>query len=483
MGLKRLCFLIVLSLLLFFGCATNPATKKYDFVLMSEQQELDIGKKMAPEIAREYGIYESDSLQQYVNSVGQSIAESSDRPDLFYRFTVLNSPIVNAFALPGGYIFITRGLIAYMNSEAELSGVLAHEISHVTARHSVRQYTKAVSYQVGTGIASIFMPEAANFSNFMDLAFTTISSGYSRAYETEADMLALRYAETAGYDACAIGSMLKTLNLLDRYSGGEKTHTSLFATHPETEKRIADVNNKTLCANVYENTSNSSRLKYLENLEGLVFGDDPREGIIVGNKFTHPDLKMELLFPVEWKINNMPQAVIATDKKEEAFIEFNLYNLSKKMSVDEAETVIAEKLGLRKISGDRKTVKGLKAYVGTYSVKTQGLGNVSLRMGFFLQNDKVFYVNGYTKTENFKNVVNLFEKTINSFRILSPKEIKNVHPNRISLYKVKRGDTLSLIIKKLKRPKGDLKNVALINAWDPEKLPALKTGMIIKVIK
>jgi predicted Zn-dependent protease len=192
---------------------------------------------------------------------------------------------------------------------------------------------------------------------------------------------------------------------------------------------------------------------------------------------------MELLFPVEWKINNMPQAVIATDKKEEAFIEFNLYNLSKKMSVDEAETVIAEKLGLRKISGNRKRVSGLKAYVGTYSAKTQGLGHVALRMGFFLQKNKVFYVNGYTKTENFKNVVNLFEKTINSFRILSPKEIENVHPNRISLYKVKSGDTLPLIIKKLGRPKSDLKEVALINAWDPEKFPVLKSGMIIKVIK
>ena len=121
--------------------------------------------------------------------------------------------------------------------------------------------------------------------------------------------------------------------------------------------------------------------------------------------------------------------------------------------------------------------------MGTYSVKTRGLGNVALRVGFFLQNDKVFYVNGYTKTENFKNVVNLFENTINSFRILSPKEIKNVHPNRISLYKVKSGDTLPLIIKKLKRPKSDLREVALINAWDPEKLPVLKSGMIIKVIK
>ncbi len=480
---KRLCFLIVLSSLFFFGCVTNPATKKYDFVLMSEQQELDIGRKMAPEIAREYGSYESEPLQQYVNSVGQLIAESSDRPDLVYRFTVLNSPIVNAFALPGGYIFITRGLLSHMNSEAELAGVLAHETGHVTARHSVRQYTKAVSYQVGTSIASIFMPDVANFSNFMDLVFTTISSGYSRAYETEADMLALRYAEKAGYDACAIGSMLKTLKLLDRYSEGKKTHTSLFATHPETEKRIADVNNKTLCADVYQNIPNPNRLKYLKNLEGLVFGDDPREGIIVGNRFTHPDLKIELLFPLDWKINNMPQAVISTDKKEEAFIEFNLYNLSKKRSVDEAAAIIAEKLELKKISGNRKRVEGLEAYMGTYSTKAQGLGNVALRMGVFLQDDKVFYIKGYTKTENFKNVISLFEKTINSFRILSSKEIKNVYPNRISLYEVKKGDTLPLIIEKFGRPKSDLKEVALINAWDPEKLPVLKTGMIIKVIK
>jgi len=483
MGLKRLSFLIALSVLFFFGCATNPATKKNEFVLMSEKTELDIGKKMAPEIAREYGIYESEALQQYVNSVGQLIAESSDRPDLFYRFTVLNSPIVNAFALPGGYIFVTRGLMAHMNSEAELAGVLAHETGHVTARHSVRQHTKAASYQYGAAIASIFVPGLADFSSFMDLVFVSISSGYSRAYETEADMLALRYAGKAGYDACAIGSMLKTLNLLDQYSGGKKTHTSLFATHPETVKRIADVNNKTLCEDVYQNTSNPGRLKYLKNLEGLVVGDDPREGIIVGNKFTHPGLKMELLFPPDWKINNMPQAVIATDKKDEAFIEFNLHTLSKKRSVEEAAAVIAEKFGLKKIFGDRKRVEGLETYVGTYSAKTSGLGNVVLRMGFFLQNDKVFYINGYTKTENFKNVVNLFEKTINSFRILSPKEIKNVHPNRISLYKVKRGDTLISIIKKMKRPKNDLKKVALINAWDPEKLPALKIGMIIKVIK
>lgn len=483
MGLKRLSILIALTFLFFFGCATNPATKKNEFVLMSEQQELDIGKKMAPEIAREYGIYESEALQQYVNSVGQSIANSSDRPDLSYRFTVLNSPIVNAFALPGGYIFITRGLLAHMNSEAELAGVLAHETGHVTARHSVRQYTKAASYQFGTGIASIFVPGLSNFSSFMDVVFVSISSGYSRAYETEADMLALRYAGKSGYEACSIGSMLKTLNLIDRYSGEKKTHTSLFATHPETEKRITDVNNETLCADVYQNTSNPSRQRFLENLEGLVFGDDPREGIIVGNKFTHPDLKVELLFPPDWKIKNMPQAVIASDKKEEAFVEFNLYSLSKKRSVEEAAEVIAEKFGLKKISGERKRVKGLETYVGTYSAKTSGLGNIVLRMGFFLQDDKVFYINAYTKTENFNTVENLFENTINSFRILSQNEIKNVRPNRLALYNIKRGDTLTSIIKRMKRPESDLNKVALLNAWDPEKLPALKTGMVIKVIK
>jgi len=483
MGLNKISFLVAFSILFFFGCATNPATKKNEFVLMSERQELDIGKKMAPEIAREYGVYESEALQQYVNSVGQSIANSSDRADLFYRFTVLNSPIVNAFALPGGYIFITRGLLAHMNSEAELAGVLAHEIGHVTARHSVRQYTKAASYQYGTAIASIFVPGIAELGSLADLVFTAIISGYSREYETEADMLALRYAGKSGYDACAIGSMLKTLNLLDKYSGGKKTHTSLFATHPETVKRIADVNDQTLCEDIYQSTSNPNRINYLKNLDGLVFGDDPREGIVVGNKFTHPDLKMELTFPPGWKINNMPQVVIATDEKEEAFIEFTLYSLSKKKNIEEAAAVIAEKYGLKSISGERKKVKGLETYVATYSAKASGLGNVALRMGFFLQNDKVFYINGYTKTENFKNVANLFEKTINSFRILSPREIKKVKPNKISLYKVKRGDTLSSIIKKLKRPKSDLKKVALLNAWDSEKLPILSVGEVIKVIR
>jgi len=475
--------LIFLSIIFFYGCATNPVTKRTEFVLMSEQQELDTGKRMAPAIKKEYGVYSSEDLQQYVNSVGQSISKVSDRSDLIYQFTVLDSPVVNAFALPGGYVFVTRGLLSHMNSEAELAGVLGHEIGHVTARHSVRQYTTSATLQIGAGLASIFIPDAPNLGEFASVVFAGISSGYSRAYETEADSLALKYAGNAGYDVCAISSMLKTLNLLDRYSGNKKTHTSLFATHPETEKRITDVNNSAMCSGRSTGPSDPVRLSYLKRIDGLVFGDDPRQGIIVGSKFTHSELKCELVFPPAWKINNMPDAVTASDEKREAFIEFNLFPLSKRMNIDEIAEIISEKLGMKKISGDRALINGLEAYKGTYSAEVNGLGDIMLRLGCFLDKDRAFYIVGFTKAENFKNEARFFENTIESFRKITSKEIKNVRPNRISLYTVKKGDTLPSILKKLGRSKGELKTVALINAWDPERLPILSPGMLIKVIK
>ncbi len=481
--LRFFLWLPVFSVLLTYGCATNPVTRRAEFVLMSEQQEIETGKQLSPEIEKIYGVYQSEDLQQYVNTIGMKIARVSDRPDILYNFTVLDSPIVNAFALPGGYIFITRGLMSYMNSEAELAGVLAHETGHVTARHSVRQYTTAATYQIGAGIASIFIPEAAKLGEFANVVFTAVSSGYSRAYETEADSLALKYAEYAGYNICAVSSMLKTLNLLDRYSGNKQTHTSLFATHPETEKRITDVNNGEMCSGSRSGPSDTARLNYLKRLDGLVFGDDPTQGILVGNRFIHQELKCELTFPQGWKVSNMPQSVTAADKKGEAFAEFAVYALSEKKRIDEAASIISKKYGLKKVSGKVSWINDLEAYSGTYISRSRGLGDITVRLGCFINEGRIFYILGFTKTENFYDLAHSFENIINSFRTLSSTEAAKVRPNRISLYTVKKGDTLPLIIKKLRRSKSEIETVALLNAWDPEKLPVLSEGMIIKVVK
>lgn len=474
----------LLTAMVLHGCATNPVTKKREFVLMSEEQELSIGRQMAPKIEKDYGVYPSKKLQDYIVSVGESIAKVSDRQNIFFHFTVLNSPIVNAFALPGGYIFITRGLLAHINSEAELAGVLAHEIGHVTARHAVRQYTKAASYQIGTGIASIFFPEIANYGQLADLVFVAISSGYSRQYETEADRIAVTYVIKAGYDPRAMFSLLQTLELLDRYKTGKKTYTSLFATHPETGKRIEDVEQTlNIPKHLTPDQLHINQMEYYRQIDGLVFGEDVQAGIIAGNKFQHPEFRIEVLFPQGWSIENTPDTVIAKDPDHDYKIELRVHYLTKRKSIEEAATSIAKRVGLKRISGSPQQINQLSAYVGMYEGRSRSLGFVMAQIGFFQQKDKIYYLTGIAKTEEFKEALPFFKKTIESFNELSLQEAQNIQPNRIRIYSVKKGDKLLSILKGLGRSPNEIKTVSLLNAWDPDKLPALEPEMVIKVLK
>lgn len=448
---------------------------------MSEEQELSIGRKMAPKIEKDYGVYDSNRLQEYVAAVGERLAKVSDRPDIFFHFTVLNSPIVNAFALPGGYVYITRGLLAYLNSEAELAGVLGHEIGHITARHAVRQYTKAASYQLATGVASVFFPEITRYGQFSDLVFMAITSGYSRKYEMEADKLGIKYISKSGYDPKAVSSVLKILELLERFSD-KKTYTSLFSTHPKTEKRIFSLEREPNGESLPQSPV-TGRENYLREIDGLVFGDDPREGIIFGNRFQHPEFRIEVFFPEGWSIKNMPHAVIAKDPDHDFQLELRVHSLTKRKSITEIAHVLSKKFGFKEIDGSQKKVNDLEAYVGTYEGRSREFGNIMARIGFFMIRDMAHYIIGFSRPGEFKKALPFFNNTIETFKKLSRQQAENIHPNRIRLHVAGEGETLATIIKKLGGSSGDVKTVALINAWDPEKLPELKPGMVIKVFK
>ncbi len=479
--------LVILSLLaavLLPCCATNPVTKKKEFVLMSEQQEFSVGRSMDPEIRKQYGVYSSGRLQDYVTSIGERIAEVSDRPDIFFHFTVLYSPIVNAFALPGGYIYITRGLMAYLNSEAELAGVLAHEIGHVTARHAVRQYTKAAAYQIATGIASIFVPEINNARQFSDFVFVAINAGYSREYETESDRLSAGYISRAGYDPQAVSSVLRILELLDRYNNNKKNHISLFSSHPDTQKRIADIEKELLEENLQvPPPSITGKDRYLKEIDGLVFGNNIHEGVIHLNRFQHPDFRIEIFFPEKWTIKNMPDAVIAKDPDNDFQLELRHHSLNKRQSIEEAARAIVKKNGLTEINGSQQLINGLEAYTGTYEGTMRHRGSVTVRTGFFQLKNNVFFVTGISKTDEFRKALPFFEKTIKSFKKLSQEEAGNIQPNKIRLYTIKKGEGMNTLVKKYGGPGDGIKAFALINAWDPENIPELKPGMVIKILR
>jgi predicted Zn-dependent protease len=331
---------LLLLLTLLSGCATNPVSGKKEVALMSEEQEITIGREADPKIRKEYGVYDDAKLQAYVQRVGEKLAGLSHRPELFYRFTVLDSPEVNAFALPGGYIYITRGLMTYLNDEAELAAVLGHEIGHVTARHAVRQYTTAMAAQIGYTIGSIFVPQVGSQagSTLYNVLGTALVRGYGRQYELQADQLGAEYSALAGYDPDAMLEVLRVLKHQEafeveraRLEGREpNVYHGVFATHPSNDQRLQQVV-KGAQPNKARNP-NTGRDEYLAQLDGVVFGDSVKQGVRYGNKFYHKHLGIALRFPEGWRIANQPDRLVAVNRHDSARMVVRLQDLNRRIA-------------------------------------------------------------------------------------------------------------------------------------------------------
>jgi predicted Zn-dependent protease len=480
---KRRCYSIIFVALILpsiIGCAINPVTRKPEFVLMSESQEIEIGRKMDPKIVKEYGYYPDEDLQEYVNQLGQKLADVCDRSDLHYRFKVVNSSMINAFALPGGYVYVTRGLLAYINSEAELSGVIGHEIGHITARHAVRQYTKAQTYQFGILAASIFYPEISQLGQFADFVALAIIQGYGRKNELQADRLGIKYSSSTGYDPYCVSSFMKTLNNIEETTG-KKGYHGLFSTHPETEERIVKAEeeaNKTTPP--LSDNFKQMREEYLSRVDGLVFGDDPKEGVVAGNTFKHPDLRIELTFPQGWTINNGKEVLVAKHPEKEYFIQMTLSVLGKKLSAAEFAKKVERSYHFTKLFGSSQSINGLSAYTGTYQGIHREKGGIKAEMSAILIEDKGYILMGISSPNSFEKAMPFFTSTINSFKRLSSEEAKKIKPHRIRIYTVKEGDTWESIAHKCGQQRDEAATLALINAFDPEEFP--QPGTRIKTI-
>ena len=480
---KLRCSSIILLVFIFpltLSCAINPVTGKREFVLMSESQEINTGSQMDPKILKEYGLYPDEVLQVYVNQVGQKLAAICDRPDLHYRFKVVNSSMINAFALPGGYVYVTRGLLAYINSEAELAGVIGHEIGHITARHAVRQYTKAQTYQIGILAASIFYPEISRLGQFADFLALAIIQGYGRSYELQADRLGIKYSSSVGYDPYCVASFMKTLKNIEEATG-KKGYHGLFSSHPEIEERIvkAEENAKNVTPPPPEHFK-ELRDRYLSKIDGLVFGDDPKEGVVIRNIFRHPDLRIELSFPEGWTINNGKGVLAAKHPEQEYFIQMTLSVLGKKISAAEFAKEVEKSYHLDKLSGSSQIINGLSAYVGTYQGEKREMGKINAEVASILVEDKGYIVMGLSPSSSFKDAKPFFTSTINSFKRLPFKEAEMIKSHKIMIYTVKEGDTWKSIAHECGQQPSEAKTLALINAFDTEKPP--QPGTKIKVI-
>ncbi|MEC7911105.1 MAG: M48 family metalloprotease [Pseudomonadota bacterium] len=426
---------------LYYGCAVNPVSGNQDFVLMSENQEIAMGKRYNAEVLKQIPVYSDNELQQYVQALGESLAKNSHRSNLIYRFTVLDSPDVNAFALPGGYIFIYRGLMAYLSSEEELAAVLGHELGHVTARHSVQQISQSQLFDILTtivgGVGGQSNSTAYNITNLAKGAFL---AGYGRKLELQADELGAEYMALDGYST---EGMLKTLSVLkdqEVYSkevskrrGQTQTYHGVFASHPKNDKRFQEVISR---AEVLKEDSSKDPVgNYLNKIEGLVFGDNEASGVRRGRDFYHSSLDLHLQAPKNWEIINTSRRLIFSSPDGEGYLALEVEDQNMRESPREylkrnfsKNIYEAEDLLLDNYEASKTII---------YSA------NERVRVAAVYKDRKVFTFIGRTRNfeKDFSSLDKGFVEIINSFSRLKNEEIPLSLPLRIRSYKVNQGDT------------------------------------------
>jgi len=306
------CIFLIAALAL-AACSVNPATGQRQFTaLMSPQQETRIGTQEHEKIIARFGVYDNAALSQYVQKVGQRVAEKTERPAVDYKFFVLDSPMVNAFALPGGYVYVTRGLLALANSEAQLAAVLGHEIGHITGRHFAERYSHAVLTSLGAAALSA-AADNNGISQALGLGSDLYIKSYSRAQENEADTLGLRYLSRAGYDVSAMTRFLENLEahtrLQNRLKGqGAEPVFNYFSTHPATAERVGKVISET---ESYQQGGAVKRAEYLAQIDGMIYGDSPRHGFVRAQTFVHPEIGFKFEVPDGFTLENRPTEVVA----------------------------------------------------------------------------------------------------------------------------------------------------------------------------
>lgn len=292
--------LVVVALVtaVLLGCATNPATGRRQLDLIGEGLEIEIGQAAAPDIAASMGIVEDPDLRAYVSTLGMRLAATSERPELPWSFTVLDDPLVNAFALPGGFVYVTRGILAHFESEAELAGVLGHEIGHVTARHGVSRISRAVLQRVAVEVAKESWQTVRQYGDLFDAGLGLMNLDYSRDEETQSDELGVRYMSRGGYDPQALEGVFRMLASVSETADSRLPEWQL--THPYPENREAHIQEVIASLPAEAPDTASRRDAYLDRLQNLVYGLNPRHGYFRDGVFLHPEQRFQFRVPEGW---------------------------------------------------------------------------------------------------------------------------------------------------------------------------------------
>ncbi len=462
------------------SCAKNPVTGKRDFMLLSREQEIAMGKQSDPQITNTFGVYDDAELQHFITEKGEEMAAISHRPDLPYEFKILDSPVVNAFAVPGGYVYFTRGIMAHFNNEAEFAGVLGHEIGHITARHSAKQYSKATLAQIGLVAGSVISPEFAQVADLASTGVQLLFLKFGRDAESQSDKLGVEYSTKIGYDASEMAGFFETLDRLGEQSGADEIPTFL-STHPDPANREVKVARE---AEEWKRKLDASgeldvnRNRYLQMIDGIVYGEDPKQGFVENNHFYHPVLRFEFPLPTQWNIQNTPQQVQMVAPDGNALM---LLMLVQGNSLENAAQAVLQNFQLTLVESESHQVNGLPAIVMVADQQQQGQQPIRTLSYVIRHGGNYYAMVGASASSTFNTYSRLFQNTMGGFRELNDPDKINRQPERIRVKTVPSNGPLSDALSRLGVASNRMEEHAILNGMSLAE--PVERGMLIKVVE
>lgn len=462
------------------GCAVNPVTGRSELMLVSEQDEQRLGLQARQAVTEEYGVYDDPALQAYIQGIGLPMARLSHRPTLDWHFQVMDSPVVNAFAAPGGYIFVTRGLLAAVSDEAELAGVLAHEIGHVTARHSARNYSQSLlagfGLQLGTALAGSY---GSALGPLLEAGTGLLFLKYSRDDERQADALGVEYASRGGYDTNRMADFFTTLQRQETLEGERSGGLpEWFSTHPSPVDREASVRAQTAQwrGRLPGQTFRVNRDTYLNRIDGMVYGDDPRDGFREGEWFYLPRRQVQFRIPPQWSFAREGSQAQMVHPQKAGVILFGV----QPGTIDQAVRGFTAAMKANVRQSSERAVNGFKARELVSQV-SDGRQQALLVSYFIQKENEVYMFHGLSDEAGFARLTATLTLPAQSFARLTDPARLNRQPQRIAVRQIARATTLEAALQENQVDRALWPRIAWMN--EMRLSDRLEPGRRIKIVK
>ncbi len=420
--------LLVAAIVTVAACAVNPATGERQLSFIGEGQEIEMGRESDPAIVAQYGLYPDSAVQRYVRDLGLRLAAVSERPELPWTFRVLDDPSINAFALPGGFIYVTRGILGHLESEAQLAGVLGHEIGHVTARHSVNQMSRAQLAQIGLVVGAVASETVRDNFDPIQGAVGLGFLKFGRDDENQSDELGVRYMTRLGYDPRELAGVMEMLGASSRLASPGGRLPEWQSTHPDPENRVESILARVESQGLVPADPIVRGDEFVERLASLTYGPNPREGYFEAGVFHHPDLAFRFVPPSGWEVANLRQAVLAGPAEQDAIFELTIAQ----GDPSAAAGAFASQQGVRTSQPVSRTVNGLPTVVMDFRATMQD-GELQGQVAFVRHADVTFRLLGYSTTPRWPAREAAIESTIRSFAEETSPQVLSVEPARIEL--------------------------------------------------